>query len=180
MTDNRHHWAKRLFLWLTIVLSIPISFVLEFGTRWGTPGLFLARQIVNPQGLRDFGPVMLTAITVDATLLCGMVKGIRILARRWIMLRAEAAQGLRPTDCWRVQRAKVLLGAMLFALPLSYYIVLAGSWCIYGWGLPESALFLAPLFVVSLAACFGCVYGLYELAVRVSLGRALPKTGVNK
>ena len=162
--------GQGLQIFVNLLLSMPVSFFLELSSGEGTPGAFLARQICNPQGLRDLNAVFLTEVTIDSILLCGLGWGVYILVTTWIFLRAEATQRPHPLALWREERACIVIGAVLCALPLSYLPVLAAWWQYYRQR-TETGVLYDVLWFVSLIVCSVCIYGLYAFAVKTSVGQ---------
>jgi hypothetical protein len=171
-TDEKP-WVEALTLFVVLVLSVPISALIEGSTGFSTPGWFLAHYIVNPDGLHDLGAMIVIGFATDCALCCGMLWGIHVFVKGWTRFQAEAQKEreIKRQRSHPTQRANALVGSTLCATQLSFYVVLAVSACFHVDLFYPESLFAATL-IMSFAACVAAIYALYALAVKLVFGIA--------
>jgi hypothetical protein len=155
---------------LLSLLLVPASWAILLSvTPIATPGLAVAHLVASaqPSALLDLNEGFEIAAIVDFVVWFGFVWGVQNL---WTELREERqATGIRRYWPNPVRRSGVWGGALLGAVPLSYYGVLGVAISLKINTLRRPELFLVVLsLTLSFAVCFAAICGLYAVAVRYS------------
>jgi hypothetical protein len=149
------------------VLSLMLVPFLWAFAEFVTPGFGVARLVLPAEAqsfLGNLGPGLRTAAIVDFAVWFGTIWGGRELWTRFREeRRARGSVGHWPN---LLRSPGVSVGAMLFAVPWSYYVVVAAAVLFNHGRLVDWAPMVVGFFLSSFAACFLVVCGLYALAVR--------------
>jgi hypothetical protein len=130
-------------------------------TLFVTPGTAVGRMATSSSSLGSLGYALKTAAIVDFIVWFGTIWGGREM---WIHFRERQARG--SVGHWpNLLNSGVLVGAMLLAVPSSYYVVIVAQ-LLLKHGLPDWTPMVVGAYALSFAACFSLIFGLYALAVR--------------
>lgn len=165
MTSISGLTRERPLLWLAWVPAVLISALAEFLSAWETPGQFVARLALHPQGLNSLNSAFFTALSFDSILCWGFIVGMSTMTKSW---RKASRGGLKVGS----QRTYPIRAAALSALPLSYYAMVGAAVALSHGRLPRGFWPLAGVLVASFVSCLFIVYGLFVLLRSVMLKRS--------
>jgi hypothetical protein len=152
---------------LLSLLLVPVSWAILLSVTIVTPGFAVAHWVISAQPasyLGHLGEGLEIAAIVDFVVWFGLLWGVQNL---WTQL-GEERQASGITRHWPnpLRRSGVWGGALLCAVPLSYYSVLAAAISVKLNTLRRPELFLVVSLTLGFAVCFTAICGLYAVAVR--------------
>jgi|HubBroStandDraft_4_1064222.scaffolds.fasta_scaffold40326_2 hypothetical protein len=131
------------------MVLVPISWAV---TLAGTPG-FLFNAYLQGPAPQEYDGFKIAAV-VDFAVWFAALWGFQKL---WAQLRAEIPEQ---------RHASPAVGALLSALPLSFYLAVEAAMVLNRGRLPDSGFFFLAAIVMSLAVCAVAISGLFALAVK--------------
>jgi hypothetical protein len=152
---------------MTGLLSLLLVPVLWAIFLFATPGFAVAHWVISAQPPSFLGYLsegFEIAAIVDFAVWFGLLWGVQNLCTQL----GEERQASGTTRHWPnlLRRSGVWVGALLCAVPLSYYAVLLAAISLKLNTLRWSELFLVVFLTLSFAVCFAAICGLYAVAVR--------------
>jgi hypothetical protein len=152
---------------LLSLLLVPVSWAIFLSvTPVATPGLAVAHLVASaqPSALLDLNEGFEIAAIVDFVVWFGFVWGVQNLCTQL----GEERQASGITKHWRdpLRGPGVWVGALLCAIPLSYYAVLGVAVLVKLNTLRRPELFLVVSLTLSFAVCFAAICGLYAVSAR--------------
>jgi hypothetical protein len=152
---------------LLSLLLVPVSWAIFLSiTPFATPGFTVAHWVATrpPSFVGDLNATFEIAAIVDFAVWFGLVWGVQNLCTQL----GEERQASGITRHWRdpLRGPGVWFGALLCAIPLSYYAVLGVAVLVKLNTLRRPELFLVVSLTLSFAVCFAAICGLYAVAAR--------------
>jgi hypothetical protein len=149
------------------LLLVPVSWAILLSVTIPTPGFAVAHWVISAQPasfLGYLGEGFEIAAIVDFVVWFGLLWGVQNL---WTQLGEERQAG-GITRHWLnpLRKPAVWGGALLCAVPLSYYAVLAAAISVKLNTLRRPELFLVVSLTLNFALCFAAICGLYAVAAR--------------